>query len=201
MMDYIRENISESIAVKERLLADKELLERVKKAADSCVKAYQNGSKVLVCGNGGSASDALHMTGELVGRYKMERNGIPAIALNSNAAVMTALGNDYDYDSIFAKQVKALGNKGDVLFVLSTSGNSKNTVLACEMAHKMGITVVGLTGSKGGKLKDMCDIILNVPSDNTPRIQEMHILLIHSICGVIEKELDAAGFFGDNSNE
>lgn len=189
MKEYIRDNIIESVEAKTRLLADEAFLEKIEEVAKVCVAAYQSGNKILACGNGGSASDAMHMVGELVGRYKMERDGIPAIALNSNVTVITALANDYDYDSIFAKQVVALGKEGDILFVISTSGNSGNAIRACEQAKKLRIKTVALTGSTGGKLKDVCDYLLNVPSDNTPRIQEMHIMLIHAICGVIEKSL------------
>lgn len=195
MKEYIKNNIGESIETKKKLLMDDRLLSVIEEVSRICIDAYEKGGKIMVCGNGGSASDAQHMTGELVGRYKMERAGIPAIALNANTAVMTALGNDYDYDSIFAKQVAALGKKEDILFVISTSGNSKNTVLACETAEKMGIRTVALTGNAGGALKSRCDYTINVPSDNTPRIQEMHILVIHSICGLIERELYNRGFF------
>lgn len=197
MKEYIRNNIEESIGAKKKLLADDSLLSVIEQVSRICIGAYEKGNKILVCGNGGSASDAQHMAGELVGRYKLERAGIPAIALNANTAVMTALGNDYDYDSIFEKQVAALGKKEDVLFVISTSGNSKNTVRACETAKKMGIITVALTGAGGGTLKTLCDHTINVPSDNTPRIQEMHILIIHSLCGIIERELYNRGFFED----
>lgn len=197
MKEYIRGNIEESIETKKKLLNDERLLQAIEEVSRVCIDAYEKGNKIMVCGNGGSASDAQHMTGELVGRYKLERAGIPAIALNANAAVMTALGNDYDYESIFAKQVVALGKNEDILFVISTSGNSQNTVLACEAAKKMGIITVALTGNGGGKLGELCDFVINVPSDNTPRIQEMHILVIHSICGLIERELYNRGFFGD----
>ncbi|MGN0512972.1 MAG: SIS domain-containing protein [Lachnospiraceae bacterium] len=195
MRDYILENIQESIAAKQKLLNDEGILKTIEEAASLCIDAYKKGRKILVCGNGGSASDALHMTGELVGRYKLERSGIPAIALNSNVAVMTALGNDYDYESIYAKQVKALGSEGDVLFAISTSGNSKNTVAACRQASAMNISTVSLTGENGGKMREISDICLNVPSNNTPRIQEMHILLIHTLCGIIEKQLYEDGYF------
>lgn len=195
MRDYILENIQESIAAKQKLLNDEGILKTIEEAASLCIDAYKKGRKILVCGNGGSASDALHMTGELVGRYKLERSGIPAIALNSNVAVMTALGNDYDYESIYAKQVKALGSEGDVLFAISTSGNSKNTVAACRQAAAMNISTVSLTGENGGKMREISDICLNVPSNNTPRIQEMHILLIHTLCGIIEKQLYEDGYF------
>lgn len=198
MKDYIRNNIQESVDAKIRLLQDEKLCSLIENVCGLCIEAYRKGNKILVCGNGGSASDAQHMTGELVGRYKIERAGIPAISLNANTAVMTALGNDYDYDSIFSKQVKALGVAGDVLFVISTSGNSMNTVLAARQAKAQKITTVALTGEGGGKLKELCDYTINVPSANTPRIQEMHILVIHTICGIIEKELKNLGFFEEN---
>lgn len=198
MREYILQNMQESLDAKAKLLQDERLMALIEKVAETCIDAYEKGNKILVCGNGGSASDAQHMTGELVGRYKIERAGIPAISLNANTAVMTALGNDYDYDSIFAKQVKALGVEGDVFFAISTSGNSKNAVLACKQAKKQGIITVALTGESGGKLKEMADFTLNVPSANTPRIQEMHILIIHILCGLIEKRLYDSGFFKEN---
>lgn len=198
MKEYILQNIQESLDAKAKLLQDERLMGLIEKVAQICIEAYKKGNKILVCGNGGSASDAQHMTGELVGRYKIERAGIPAISLNANTAVMTALGNDYDYDSVFAKQVKALGVKEDVLFAISTSGNSKNAVLACEQAKKQGILTIALTGEGGGKLKEIADFTLNVPSDNTPRIQEMHILIIHILCGLIEKGLYDTGYFEEN---
>ncbi len=197
MKEYIRENIEESVNAKKRLLESKELLDMIEKVSSLCIEAYRNGNKILVCGNGGSASDAQHMTGELVGRYKMERAGIPAISLNANTTVLTALGNDYDYDRIFAKQVKALGNQGDILIGISTSGNSANIVEAVCQAEKQGIHTVALTGESGGKLKSLSDYVINVPSSDTPRIQEMHILIIHVICGIIEKELYNSGYFGE----
>lgn len=197
MQEYIRENIAEGIACKQALLQNEALLLEVERVAQACIEAYKRGNKLLVCGNGGSASDALHMTGELVGRYLVERRGIPAVALNANAAVMTALSNDYDYNSVFAKQVRALGNEGDIFFGISTSGSSKNVVMAFEEARKLGITTVGLTGAGGGQMRESSDYLLNVPSDRTPRIQEMHIVLIHTLCGLMEKELHECGYFED----
>ncbi len=195
MLEYIRANIEESIAVKEKLLRDEVLLGTAAKVAQLCVDAYQRGNKLLVCGNGGSASDALHMTGELVGRYQMERRGICAIALNANTAVMTAVSNDYDYGNVFSKQVVALGQSGDVLIGISTSGNSENVVRAMQEAKKRQLITVGLTGQSGGQMRSCAAYLLNVPSDNTPRIQEMHILLIHTICGLIENGLCEKGFW------
>lgn len=185
----VMENITESIEAKQKMLQNDELLEKAVKVADVCIDAYLSGNKVLACGNGGSASDAQHLVGELVGRYLMERKGIPAIALTANSTVVTALGNDYDYNDIYAKQVDALGKQGDVLISISTSGNSKNCVNASRRAKKLGITTVAFTGKSGGALMDECDITLNVESDRTPRIQESHIVLIHTICGIIEQRL------------
>lgn len=200
MLEYIRANIEESIAAKEKLLRDEALLGTVEKAARLCVDAYQRGNKLLICGNGGSASDALHMAGELVGRYQMERRGVSALVLNANTAVMTALSNDYDYESIFSRQVVALGKEGDVLFGISTSGNSANVVKAMREAGKRHISTVGLTGRDGGQMRSCADYLLNVPSDNTPRIQEMHILLIHTICGLIENSLCEQGFWAEEQD-
>ena len=199
MQEYIMENIRESLESKKRLLEDADFIASVEKIAKLCIAAYKNGNKILVCGNGGSASDAQHMVGELVGRYLMERSGIPAVALNANTTVLTALANDYDYNKIFAKQVKALGQGGDILFGISTSGNSSNVNNAFEVAKKMGIKTVGLTGRNGGKMRDNSDFLLNVPSDKTPRIQEMHIMLIHIICGLIEKGLWECGYFEEQN--
>lgn len=195
MRAYIENNIRETIQCKEKLLERADLLAAVQEIAEKCIEAYRNGGKILVCGNGGSASDAQHMAGELVGRYEMERRGIPAIAITANSAVLTAIANDYDYESAFAKQVCALGNKGDFLFGISTSGNSGNVVKALEEGNRKGLQTVGLTGENGGRLKECSKYLLNVPSDHTPRIQEMHITIIHILCGLIEKGLAESGFF------
>lgn len=197
MQEYIRQNIRQGLESKRKLLEDEILLAMIERVAQLCIDAYKNGNKLLLCGNGGSASDVQHMVGELVGRYLMERRGIPAIALNANTTVMTAIANDYDYDSMFAKQVRALGKEGDILFGISTSGNSQNVVKAFEEARKMGIKTVGLTGRSGGKMKAKSDYLLNVTSDITPRIQEMHIMLIHIICGLIENGLNESGFWDE----
>lgn len=197
MLDYIRENIQESVMAKEKLLRDEMLIKTIEQVAQVCISAYQRGNKLLMCGNGGSASDALHMAGELVGRYQMERTGITAVALNANPTVMTAIANDYEFDNIFAKQVVALGKKGDVLFGISTSGNSANVINALQEAKKQNIYAIGMTGSSGGRIRFMADYLLNVPSENTPRIQEMHILLIHTLCGLIEKGLQEQGFWAE----
>ncbi|MFG6367009.1 MAG: D-sedoheptulose 7-phosphate isomerase [Lachnospiraceae bacterium] len=197
MRNYIKENIQESIMTKEKLLRDEMLIGTIEQVAQVCISAYQSGNKILICGNGGSASDALHMVGELVGRYQMERRGIAAVALNANPTVMTAISNDYTFENIFSKQVTALGKEGDVLFGISTSGNSANVINALEEAKKRNIYTIGMTGSTGGKIKSIADYLLNVPSENTPRIQEMHILLIHTLCGLIERGLQEQGFWAE----
>jgi D-sedoheptulose 7-phosphate isomerase len=194
-IERLKDDVKKSIEVKERLLADERLLGLVECVAAICVESYKAGGKVLVAGNGGSASDAQHMTGELVGRYLMERPGVPAIALDGNTAILTALGNDYSYEDAYMKEIVALGKKGDVFFAISTSGNSENCCRAAVKAHEMGITTVALTGRKGGKLKGICDYTFNVDSDETPRIQETHILIIHMVCGLIEKMLVEGGYF------
>ena len=187
-VDILKDEIKKSIAVKQALLEDEKMLALVSKVSDVCVDCYQNGGKMLVCGNGGSASDAQHMTGELVGRYLKERDGLPAIALDTNTTVLTALGNDYSYDKAYMKEVIALGRPGDVLFVISTRGNSRNCCLAADKAKEMGLVTVALTGKSGGDLKNICDYTFNVDSSETPRIQETHILIIHMICGMIESK-------------
>ena len=188
-INILKDEIEKSIAVKQSLLSDEKMLELVEKVSDVCVESYKNGGKVLACGNGGSASDAQHMTGELVGRYLMERQGIPAIALDANTTILTALGNDYSYEEAYMKEVVALGKKGDVLFAISTSGNSKNCCLAAKKAKELGIVTVALTGKNGGELKNICDYTFNVDSVETPRIQETHILIIHMIRGMIERKI------------
>lgn len=187
-IDILRDEIEKSIAVKQALLGDETMLELVEKVSEICVESYRDGGKVLACGNGGSASDAQHMTGELVGRYLMERQGLPAISLDTNTTVLTALGNDYSYDEAYMKEVAALGRAGDVIFVISTSGNSNNCCLAAQKAKEMGLVTVALTGKGGGRLKSICDYTFNVDSSETPRIQETHILIIHMICGMIERK-------------
>ncbi len=153
------------------------------------LESLKNGGKILIAGNGGSASDAQHFAGELVGRFLLERKALPAIALNTDTSVMTSIGNDYSYDTIFSRQVEALGKKGDIFFGISTSGNSKNIVEATLKAKEQGLITIGLLGRDGGKLKDICDFSLIVPFDSTARIQEVHIMTIHLICELVEKDL------------
>jgi D-sedoheptulose 7-phosphate isomerase len=159
---------------------------RVEKAVDTVATALSSKKAFLVCGNGGSASDAMHITGELVGRFLKERKALKAICLSSNPAVLTAWANDYSYDTVFSRQVEAFGEPGGVILGLSTSGNSKNVILAFEEAKKLGMTTIGMTGQGGGKLAALSDILLDVPSRATPEIQQVHICLYHYLCEEVE---------------
>lgn len=158
-------------------------------ASQMAVETLKSGNKILLCGNGGSAADAQHIAAELTGRYKTERKGLPAIALTTDTSALTAIGNDYGYHRIFDRQVEALANQGDLLIGISTSGNSENVISALKTAKELGCTTLSLTGRHGGAMKELCDINLIVPSDDTPRIQEMHILFGHIICQIIDNEL------------
>lgn len=166
----------------------KELTPTIEKVAQVCINAIKNGNKVMFCGNGGSAADSQHLAAELVGRYKMNRPALNSIALTTDTSILTAVGNDFGYDTIFERQVEGLGKNGDILIGLSTSGNSKNVLLAMAKAKQMGIKTVAMTGYQGGKMKTEADFAINVPSDTTNHIQEMHIAVGHIICGIIEKE-------------
>jgi len=178
----------ESAQIKEKIAGDDKLLSRIEQVAFDIVKALKNEKKVLLCGNGGSAADAQHVAAELLGKFYMRRKALPAISLNTNVSVLTAIANDYSYDDVFSRQVEGLGKSGDILIGISTSGNSKNVVKAVETAKKLGIKTVCLTGENGGTLKNICDICICVPSNSTPRIQEAHITIGHVICEVVEKE-------------
>lgn len=182
----ITEAIKQSIAVKQTLLADPEFIETIREVAQICAETFCNGGKVLFCGNGGSAADAQHLAAEFSGRFYYDRPPLPAEALHVNTSYLTAVANDYSFDQVYSRLVKGVGSQGDVLIGLSTSGNSANIIKAFEMAHEMGIITVGLTGETGGKLKDLSDFLLNVPSTDTPRIQEAHILIGHIICELVE---------------
>jgi len=188
-MSYKIENIiAESIAVKSKILKDDNLINILKEAVSVIVSAFKNGNKVLFCGNGGSAADAQHLAAEFSGRFYTDRDALPAEALHCNTSYITAVANDYSYDVIYSRIIKGIGKKGDVLVGLSTSGNSKNIINAFEVAKEKGITTIAFTGETGGKMKPIADYLLNVPSIDTPRIQESHILLGHIICQLVEEE-------------
>ena len=158
----------------------------IQSASILIVKTLQSGNKVLLCGNGGSAADAQHIAAELTGRYKSERRGLPAIALTTDTSALTAISNDYGYDRVFDRQVEALANEGDLLIGISTSGNSANILSALSLAQELGCFTLGMSGKSGGKMNDSCDINLVVPSNDTPRIQEMHILIGHILCQAVD---------------
>ncbi len=177
--------LKESIEVKQKVIEKQ--LDKIEKAAHLFINAYKNGKKIIAFGNGGSASDAQHLIGELVGRFKIERRGLPGIALTTDSSVVTAIANDYGYDQVFQRQVEANAVKGDVMVAISTSGNSPNVINAIKEAKKIGCKTIGLTGKSGGEMANMCDISIVVPSDNTPRIQEAHISIIHILCELLDK--------------
>lgn len=187
IMDDIKTQLQDSIDTKKALLAAN--LDIIRNIADVLVRAFKNNHRLYLIGNGGSAADAQHIAGELVGRFKMNRRPLPAVALTTDTSVMTALANDFGYDTCFARQVEALASPGDVILAFSTSGNSKGILNAVQVARDRGVTAIGFTGKNGGLLKDAVDICLQIPSDNTPRIQECHITVGHILCSIIEKEL------------
>lgn len=187
MKQTIQDEFSSHLATINNVIGSME--EPLEKASALIVDALKNGNKILLCGNGGSAADAQHIAAELTGRYKTERKGLPGIALTTDTSALTAIGNDYGYDRIFDRQVEALANTGDLLIGISTSGNSQNVVSALSLAQEMGCKTVGLSGRDGGVMNEVCDINIIVPSDNTPRIQEMHILFGHIICQIIDDNL------------
>jgi len=189
MSDKIKSIISASIEVKQQLLQDEAIIQRLKQVTDVITQAFTAGNKVLFCGNGGSAADAQHLAAEFTGRFYSDRNPLPSEALHVNTSFLTAVANDYSYDQIYERAVKAHGKSGDVLVAISTSGNSKNCLLAMQEAKRRSMVVVAFTGATGGKMKDDCDYLFNVPSNDTPRIQESHILIGHILCELVEENL------------
>ncbi|HDZ5243468.1 TPA: D-sedoheptulose 7-phosphate isomerase [Campylobacter jejuni] len=192
---YIKEHFQESILIKEQILKDENLITLIKNASLEVIKAYKNGNKTLLAGNGGSAADAQHIAGEFVSRFYFDRPGIASIALTTDTSILTAIGNDYGYENLFARQVQAQGVKGDVFIGISTSGNSKNILKALELCKQKEIISIGLSGVSGGAMNELCDYCIKVPSTCTPRIQEAHILIGHIICAIVEEELFGKGFF------
>lgn len=188
-MNFVEEQVRESAEVKQKILSNKELLKNIEDICEIVLKAYKEGKKLIICGNGGSAADAQHFAAELVGRFKMEREALPAIAITTDSSILTSLGNDYSYDYVFERQVEAFCSKGDIVVGISTSGNSKNVTGAFRKAHEKGGIAVALLGKTGGENLKFADYSFVVPSMNTPRIQECHIMVIHIICEVVEKKL------------
>ena len=185
----IQSIITQSIEVKTQLLQDPTLLQTIEKAANLLIQTFQNDGKVLFCGNGGSAADAQHIAGELSGRFLMERPPLFAEALHVNSSFMTAVANDYDFETVYARALEAYGREGDCLVAISTSGNSPNILRVIDKAKELNINIIGLTGKTGGKMRNLCDWLINVPSKHTPRIQEAHILVGHILCELVEKEI------------
>ncbi|WP_029051268.1 D-sedoheptulose 7-phosphate isomerase [Ralstonia sp. 25mfcol4.1] len=186
---YIVNQVKETQRIMAEMLAQPALLAAVEAAAMACVASLKAGGKVLLAGNGGSAADAQHIAGELVSRFAFDRPGLPAVALTTDSSILTAIGNDYGYEKLFARQVQAQGKPGDVLIAYSTSGKSPNVLLAFETARAAGITTIGLTGNRGGPMGALCDHLLEVPAADTPKIQEGHLVLGHILCGIIENEI------------
>lgn len=184
----IRSIIQSSIDVKIEIKNDNNFIERIDASCDLITNALKEGKKILFCGNGGSAADAQHLAAEFSGRFYIDRKALPAEALHVNTSYLTAVANDYGYDLVYARIVDGIANEGDVLIALSTSGNSTNIIHALEKAKEKGMLTIGLTGKSGGKMKSICDILFNVPSEDTPRIQESHIMIGHIICQLVEEK-------------
>lgn len=190
MKNFILDYISDSIKTKAEILNNPEIVSKIEKASELIIESYKNGGKVLTAGNGGSAGDAQHIAAEFVSKFFLERPALSAISLTTNTSILTSIGNDYDHEIVFARQIQAHGKKGDIFIAISTSGNSKNVVKAAEIAQKNGLKVIGLIGKKPSNLDKFCDIAIKVPSDVTPIIQESHIMIAHIICALVEKNIN-----------
>src|ERR1043165_6588398 len=189
MQQKIKSIISASIETKDRILHDEFFIKRIEEVSALIANAFKNGHRLYLCGNGGSAADAQHLAAEFTGRFYSDRDPLPAEALHVKTSFLTAVANDYSYDEIYERAVKAHGRRGDILIGLSTSGNSKNVLKAQVEAKRIGMHVISFTGEGGGQMKDCCDYLFNVPSNDTPRIQESHILVGHIICQLVEEKL------------
>jgi len=189
MKKILMENLNESAELHREILRDESLIGNIYLSVQKIIEAIESGNKIIIAGNGGSAADAQHFVAELIGRFQLERNGFPAIALTTNTSLITALANDYSFDTIFARQLETLARKGDIFIAITTSGNSSNIISALQSAKKLGIETIAFLGNYGGKAKDLSTIPIIVPHNITARIQEIHILIIHSICDIVEKTL------------
>jgi D-sedoheptulose 7-phosphate isomerase len=188
MKERIRQQITESISVKQEILNSESLIDKLAEVAAVCIAAFRRGNRVILAGNGGSAADAQHIAAEFVSRFEFDRPGLPSIALTTDTSMLTAIGNDYGFERLFLRQLEANGRSGDVFIGISTSGNSKNVLMALENCARLGITSVGLAG-RGGEIQAKCDHLISVPSTRTARIQESHIMIGHIICGLVESEM------------
>jgi D-sedoheptulose 7-phosphate isomerase len=189
MIDKITSIIRESVSLKEHLMQDAPLLQRIEQAISILTGSLGSGHQALFCGNGGSAADAQHLAAELSGKFYLNRDPLPAEALHCNSSYLTAVSNDFGFESVYSRLIQAMGKKGDVLIAISTSGNSQNIIRALEAAAAAGMVTIGMTGSTGGRMKPLCNCLLNMPSQDTPRIQEAHILVGHIICQLVESQL------------
>jgi len=189
MQEYIIEKIEKSQDLMAAMLTDKELLIQINAASEACIKCLKSGGRILLAGNGGSAADAQHIAGELVSRFAFDRPALSAIALTTDTSILTAIGNDYGYDSLFVRQIQANGNKGDIFIGYSTSGQSPNILNAFKEARIREMVCIGFTGNKGGQMCGLCDYLLEVPSSDTPKIQEGHLVLGHILCGLVESTM------------
>lgn len=189
MKEEIKNYIKDSIETKEAILSSENFIKKIELVVNEIVACYKNKGKVLLAGNGGSAADAQHLAAELVSKFLKNRQALNAIALTTNTSILTAVGNDYSHDYIFARQIEAYGTEKDIYIAISTSGNSKNIIKSIEKSKKLGMTVIGFTGKENCLMDELCDYILKVPSENTPIIQESHIMVGHIICELVEKSL------------
>ena len=188
MIDHIKKIINASIVVKQKLLQDETMLKTTNDVVNTIVKSFKAGNRVYFAGNGGSAADAQHLAAEFSGRFYTDRLALPAEALHCNTSYLTAVANDYSFDEVYARLIRGIAHPGDVLVGLSTSGNSSNIIKAFEAARQKKVITIGFTGETGGKLKPLCDFLFNIPSTDTPRIQEAHILLGHIVCELVERD-------------
>lgn len=189
MKHYIVAQINEAQQVMSAMLSDDDLILTVQAAANACIASLQSGCKILLAGNGGSAADAQHIAGEFVSRFAFDRPGLPAIALTTDSSILTAIGNDYGYEKLFARQVQAHGNKDDIFIGYSTSGMSPNIIRAFEESRSRGLICIGLTGNRGGPMESYCDYLIEIPSNDTPKIQEGHLVIGHILCGLVENAI------------
>ncbi len=194
IFEFMNDQIIDSIQVKQNIINDKKLMELIEQVSLQAIEVYKKGNKIILGGNGGSAADAQHIAGELVSRFYFDRPGLPALALTTDTSILTAIGNDYGYERLFSRQIQANGNQGDMFIGISTSGNSPNILKALEECKAQNIMTVGLTGGQGGLMEELCDYCIKVPSNETPRVQESHILIGHIICSIVEEAIFGQGF-------
>lgn len=189
MRHYIEAQVKESQDLMAAILSDDPLLDKIESVSKACIDCFKSGAKILLAGNGGSAADAQHIAGEFVSRFAFDRPGLPAIALTVDTSILTAIANDYGYEKLFARQIQSLGRSGDILIAYSTSGESLNILAALQEAKSLGLLAVGMTGNRGGPMRELCDYLIEVPSIRTPKIQEGHLVIGHILCGLIERKL------------